>query len=714
MNVGSEVPLENSGVVSEVQAPSRHGRRMVAVGMLITAATSLFACGGSADSGKNIATTTMTSSEAVDAVLCGDGSGEMPDRIDPWGHGDVEQVGSVEDMVKQPIILTYDLQRGETLQEVARCYFQDVGSGMTALQALNKIPDQDAATTTGQIRIVIDHPMSVKLDDTVATIDELAYETGLPVAQIFAANGHLFEPDNVDSWSPGEGDTINLPVQLGDYTVRVASSTTPASSTSTVRPETKQAPPTTTITTPEQESDNNEVLEAFITKWMPYAVEVQKKYGIDKNAVLSQAILESTYGSSDVALNANNLFGIKAHEGAAKTTYWKGSVFKHQTPEYLTEQQLKLPEFKGATVVKKENGRVLVLVSQPFRAYEKFEYSFLDYGDHVATTAVYKDAFASRKDPKTYLKKIASHYATDPIYVSKLLTLLEGLQTIERAHPDVATPDKGEKRLPSGNSKLIDLSKINFKELPDQPRDAKLQRTMTEAIESLSLDEFAQFTNNGIRQKSDHVKKITAKDPVFYQKALNSRPITPEYFVWHLWASGVAKDDQSGGTPNSAPTGNSHDITMESLVISWFNNYHARPASANFVLGDNGQVWQLTERPFERTLSVGTGIKDEGKESFPHVSNENTVAIEVQADTVYDATATEYKELIYWTADMLLLSGKVTPKMSEAQINKVVMSSEVGHGKDMSRFNHSGLEFGWRYTRPLVAALQQFMVQAVK
>lgn len=50
----------------------------------------------------------------------------------------------------------------------------------------------------------------------------------------------------------------------------------------------------------------------FIKKYAPIAMEQQRKYGIPSSVILAQMCLESTYGTSPLAISGNNFFGIKA------------------------------------------------------------------------------------------------------------------------------------------------------------------------------------------------------------------------------------------------------------------------------------------------------------------------------------------------------------------------------------------------------------------
>ncbi|MBC1406067.1 N-acetylmuramoyl-L-alanine amidase, partial [Listeria welshimeri] len=51
--------------------------------------------------------------------------------------------------------------------------------------------------------------------------------------------------------------------------------------------------------------------QAFINEIAPHAEVVQKKHGILASITISQAILESNWGKSELAQKGKNLFGIK-------------------------------------------------------------------------------------------------------------------------------------------------------------------------------------------------------------------------------------------------------------------------------------------------------------------------------------------------------------------------------------------------------------------
>lgn len=51
--------------------------------------------------------------------------------------------------------------------------------------------------------------------------------------------------------------------------------------------------------------------EDFINEISRYAMKANEKWGIPASAIIGMAIQESGYGTTRIAMNANNLFGIK-------------------------------------------------------------------------------------------------------------------------------------------------------------------------------------------------------------------------------------------------------------------------------------------------------------------------------------------------------------------------------------------------------------------
>lgn len=135
---------------------------------------------------------------------------------------------------------------------------------------------------------------------------------------------------------------------------------------------------------------------AFLNKAAKQAEKAAKKYGTYPSVMIAQAIVESGWGQSGLAVNANNLFGMKADDS------WPGESYATKTRE-------------------EKNGKS-VYVNAKFRKYNSFEESFEDNGKKLREGVSwqplrYKGAWL--ENAKTYAeatKSLTGTYATDSKY----------------------------------------------------------------------------------------------------------------------------------------------------------------------------------------------------------------------------------------------------------------------------------------------------------
>jgi flagellar protein FlgJ len=115
--------------------------------------------------------------------------------------------------------------------------------------------------------------------------------------------------------------------------------------------------------------------------------------------ILSQAALESNWWRSKLAIEAKNLFWIKAWGN------WKWPVYKIATTEY-------------------KNGKPYKIVAK-FRKYNDWDESIKDYWQ-LLTLPRYQQrlAFIDKSNPKQVFEALKeAWYATDPNYDTKLTNL---------------------------------------------------------------------------------------------------------------------------------------------------------------------------------------------------------------------------------------------------------------------------------------------------
>nr|DAZ09898.1 MAG TPA: Muramidase (flagellum-specific) [Caudoviricetes sp.] len=150
-----------------------------------------------------------------------------------------------------------------------------------------------------------------------------------------------------------------------------------------------------------------------IAKVGPLFTADQKASGILASVSLAQFVLESGYGKSELAQNANNCFGMK--KSLSGNTWsgsaWDGtSVYTKKTQEY-------------------ENG-AYVTVTADFRKYPSVEKSIADHSAYLLGakngTKLRYDGLKECKDYRKAVQIIKNGgYATSPTYVENLCSIIE-------------------------------------------------------------------------------------------------------------------------------------------------------------------------------------------------------------------------------------------------------------------------------------------------
>jgi len=138
----------------------------------------------------------------------------------------------------------------------------------------------------------------------------------------------------------------------------------------------------------------------FIAKVGAFATADMTKSGILASLTIAQAILESGWGTSALATNANALFGIKAD------SRWNGRVYNAATKECY-------------------DGVNFTTVDALFRAYDSWEHSLADRSLFLTGSARYA-AVIGEADYKAACTAIhTAGYATAPDYAEKLINIIE-------------------------------------------------------------------------------------------------------------------------------------------------------------------------------------------------------------------------------------------------------------------------------------------------
>ncbi len=133
--------------------------------------------------------------------------------------------------------------------------------------------------------------------------------------------------------------------------------------------------------------------QQYVAKYHGWAVAEMNRTGIPASITLAQGILESDCGNSDLAVEANNHFGIKCHSD------WTGKTM-HKDDDKSNEC---------------------------FRSYENAYDSFRDHSDFLTSKSRYSSLFnLEATDYKSWahgLKKCG--YATERTYAERLIAIIE-------------------------------------------------------------------------------------------------------------------------------------------------------------------------------------------------------------------------------------------------------------------------------------------------
>jgi len=149
-----------------------------------------------------------------------------------------------------------------------------------------------------------------------------------------------------------------------------------------------------------QLSFNKSPKQVFLEQYAPMAVRESLNYKIPASIKLAQAIIETNWGTSELATKANNYFGIKCK------AEWEGATYMH---------------------IDDDTNKSGKLIPSCFRAYPTIQDSWEDHSRFLRYRSFYTNLFDLKSDDYISwakgLKKAG--YATDPNYDLKLITIIE-------------------------------------------------------------------------------------------------------------------------------------------------------------------------------------------------------------------------------------------------------------------------------------------------
>ena len=114
---------------------------------------------------------------------------------------------------------------------------------------------------------------------------------------------------------------------------------------------------------------------------------------------IAEAALESAWGSSKLAIQGHNLFGVKADKS------WTGDTISFRTREYLNKQW--------------------VFVNALWRKYPSWLGSFNDHAAFLHQNKRYAKAFLAGSVEEFTIAIANAGYATDPLYASKIIAIIK-------------------------------------------------------------------------------------------------------------------------------------------------------------------------------------------------------------------------------------------------------------------------------------------------
>ena len=191
----------------------------------------------------------------------------------------------------------------------------------------------------------------------------------------------------------------------------------------------------------------------IVAKVGPLFTADQKKTGILASVSMAQFLLESAYGKSELAQNANNCFGMKSRLSGNtwSGSTWDGSSYLKKTQEYTNGQY--------------------ITVTASFRKYSCIEDSIADHSAYLlgAMNGSKKryDGLKGMIDYRAAIQLIKDGgYATSPTYVDNLCNVIEkwNLTKYDCEHTESETEDMLFPDVPFTVTVLVD--DLNYRSQP--------------------------------------------------------------------------------------------------------------------------------------------------------------------------------------------------------------------------------------------------------
>lgn len=269
--------------------------------------------------------------------------------------------------------------------------------------------ETEIESTEEEVEIV--EEVEVIEEETVEVIPEEVVEE--PAAEVAEEPVEVVEDEFADLPRYDQIDTYDLAMQIMEADLQAKNQTSKARTMSLM-------------------STGIPHVDRFLDMIIPYAIEDSVTSGILPSITIAQGALESAWGLSGLALNANNLFGIKA------SADWKGPIYRVVTSEWKED-----PVYdKDGKLI--SEGYFYEIVDN-FRKYDTWLGSIRDHGDFFTSTEWRKNNYRHVVGEKDYKKAAQAlsdaGYATDPGYANKLISIIDNYQLYKYDQVPVLSAD---------------------------------------------------------------------------------------------------------------------------------------------------------------------------------------------------------------------------------------------------------------------------------
>jgi hypothetical protein len=198
------------------------------------------------------------------------------------------------------------------------------------------------------------------------------------------------------------GNRIQVRVYRSDFSMLDQGWVDVADAGSALPPQTRVPSPTGERNPAARTLSGPNLQQAFIEATALAARTAAAQTGVPASVTVAQAILESDWGRSLLAQNANNYFGMKA-----MGTLGTDGVVWMPTSEY------------------DDSGELYHTVSA-FRAYRSLAESLTDHDRLLQTASRYAAAMRAAGNPQEFASRLyEAGYSTDPQYADKLVALMD-------------------------------------------------------------------------------------------------------------------------------------------------------------------------------------------------------------------------------------------------------------------------------------------------